>query len=385
VSELGEILELIHTSVGRWRTVQASGREWVHHARSRESWERSIPTDRGSSVIVAFGEDEAGPPEPDESVERWLLYMEKPNKTRAEFTVGAESVRAVTVGNTWWSWSASGEVSTNDGDPHQSHGTGPGRALVDPAAILPMVELDIGSRRSFLDRPAIEVIATPSSIGEEDEESLEWRSATHGLGTGANEYALLVDAERGILLRSEARLGGQPFRILEVESVAFDVELPGGTFDPPKERDIERLGSTRMVSLPELPTAVSFTVLVPEQPPFGPPDVRIDPADHRHGIPEQVHINYWSPLDGEENRQFWLIESAEATSDRQWVEWEEESGILFGEERHIRPVLRIARREHLGTHVEIQSYYLGTDELVGLARSLVPLPETSQPVHPVDE
>jgi hypothetical protein len=45
---------------------------------------------------------------------------------------------------------------------------------------------------------------------------------------GADEYMLSVDAEQGVLLRTEAR--EQPFKVIEMTEVEFDVDLPPGTF-----------------------------------------------------------------------------------------------------------------------------------------------------------
>jgi hypothetical protein len=222
------------------------------------------------------------------------------------FTVENDTVTAVIVGETWWSWSPSREVTTNQGDPHHSHGRGPGVGLIDPSSILPAVELVLAGRATFIGRSVLEVLATPSPVDENDEESWDWRNATHDLGGGADDYSLVVDAERGILLRSEARIEGQPFRIIEMETVAFDEELGEKVFAPPTDRDIEPARVPRAVSLSELPDAVSFAVLVPEHPPFGVDDVDVLPPDRRRGIPEQVHIAFASNFFGEEDRCFWL-------------------------------------------------------------------------------
>jgi outer membrane lipoprotein-sorting protein len=316
-------------------------------------------------------------PAHEETEDWWRLWLAKPDRIRTEFSVGEEFVTAVLVGDTWWSWSPSQGAMTNAGDPHHSHGTGPGHALVDPAPILPAVDIEIAGRSTFLGRGVLQVVATPSPLDENDEEWHDWHGATHGLGGGADEYRLLVDEERGVLLRAEARLSGQPFRLLEIEEVAFDEDLPQELFTPPQGLGFDRVEPTRSVPLAELPGAVPFVVLVPEHPPFGPPSVTIEPPHPRHGISLQAHIHYGSPMDGEEDRQFWLIESAEPIPERDGVEWREEEGILLGDDRRMRPALRIARLERAGTHVEIQSYWLEVDELRDLARSLVPLP--SQP------
>jgi hypothetical protein len=57
----------------------------------------------------------------------------------------------------------------------------------------------------------------------------------YALGLGADEIELAVDADRGILLRAEARFAGKPFRLLEVREARFDEELPPApfVFEPP--------------------------------------------------------------------------------------------------------------------------------------------------------
>jgi hypothetical protein len=149
----------------------------------------------------------------------------------------------------------------------------------------------------------------------------------------------------------------------------------------PEGREIQHLEPSRWVWL-DIPDSVPFTVLIPERPPFGPPEARIDPPDHRHGIPVKVHIDFASPLHVEEERQFWLIESGEPNPDQPWVDWHEEGEVRFGLDEKVHPPLRLVRLQQSGTHVEIQSYHLEEDELLELARSLVPLPDTPPPVEP---
>jgi hypothetical protein len=319
VSDLAELLELMHTSATRWQTLRAQGWEWRHLVRSKRAWQRMIPN-RSRAIALTRGPEQ---PEPEEVSEPWRLWLVQPDRVRTEFTVGEDTVTAVIVGHTWWSWSPSRAVTTNRGDPHSSHGRGPGDELIDPSVILPAVELQVVGRTTFIGRPVLDVVATPSPIDDNDEESSDWRFATHGLGPGADEYALLVDAERGVLLRSEARIGSEPFGTIEMEAVAFDEELGEDTFALPTDRDIEPTTSSRSVSLADLPDAVPFTVLVPEHPPFGVDDVTIHPPDRRHAMPEQVHIGFASDFFGEEDRRFWLVESGEPLSERHGVEWHE--------------------------------------------------------------
>jgi outer membrane lipoprotein-sorting protein len=361
----------MHTSARRWRTIRASGSEWRHPVRSRRAWERLLPR-RGSRSVAIYGST-GERIEPEDVREPWRLWLHQPDRVRAEFMGEDETVTAVIVGDRWWSWSASREVTTNQGDPHHSHGRGPGEALIDASSILPAVELDLVGTATFIGRPVFEVIATPSPIDEDNEESSDWLHAAHDLGGGADEFALMVDAERGVLLRSEARIEGEPFRILEMEAVAFDEDFENDVFAPPAGRGIETAGVPRSVELAELPDAVPFTVLVPEHPPFGVDYVDVHPADHRHGRSEQVHITFGSNWFGEEDRRFSLIESAEPLPAQESMDWQNAGTVHFGEDRDIDPPLRRVQLERMGTHVEVRSHSLGIEELLDLARSLVPL------------
>lgn len=151
---------------------------------------------------------------------------------------------------------------TNEGGENAETGLGPGTALVHPAFILPALDLDIRTRTTKLGRPAYEVFAVPTASNDQDEES---SGLLHGIGSGAEEYELLVDGERGVLLRTEARLRGRPFLIVEMDEVTFDEELPADTFTLalPTGEEFETLPRARWLLLEELPAAVGFTVLVP--------------------------------------------------------------------------------------------------------------------------
>jgi hypothetical protein len=47
---------------------------------------------------------------------------------------------------------------------------------------------------------------------------------------GADEYEVVVDIERGVLLRCASRLGGEDFDVLEVEEIHFDERFDDDTF-----------------------------------------------------------------------------------------------------------------------------------------------------------
>jgi hypothetical protein len=57
-----------------------------------------------------------------------------------------------------------------------------------------------------------------------------WEFPSEPLWWGADDYELVVDAERGAILRLASRLGGRAFDVMEVLEIAFDESFPEGTF-----------------------------------------------------------------------------------------------------------------------------------------------------------
>jgi hypothetical protein len=242
------------------------------------------------------------------------------------------------------------------------------------------VELDVIGRSTFLGRPALQVAARPAVAGPWDEEAFHQRFALHSLGSGADDYVLVVDEERGIVLRAEARLAGEPFRVVEIEQVAFDQPLPAGTFDHPDAA--EPVETLRFVPVADLPGAVSHAVLVPEHPPFGPPDASLS---LREGNGEEVwdlSINYRSCWDGEENQSFVVTESAHPLPEPPDLEWHRDGDLRFAEDTDFHPAHRRVRVEYGGTHVEIRSHSLPMPQLLEMAQSLVRLPSSPPVLRP---
>jgi hypothetical protein len=89
--------------------------------------------------------------------------------------------------------------------------------LVDPDNIagLPLYRLDLSveGKTRKAGREAIRLVGVPVE---------EWEYFPEPLWWGADEYEVVVDAERGVLLRCASRLGGADFDALEVEEIFFD-------------------------------------------------------------------------------------------------------------------------------------------------------------------
>jgi len=212
-----------------WRTLRLAGYEWRDEETLLRAWEREVARVRRHSsvtqlVAIKEGDSEAQTREP------WRLCIARPDRMRAEFRVGDRTVTAIFAGDRWWSRSPQGFLS-NDGEPSAGHGIGPGEALLDPGRHLARLRVISTSPTTYLARPALLISAEPN-LADDGESSF----ALHLLGAGADGYGLVVDDESGVLLRTEARLEGAPFRVIAVEEIAVDVPLAPETFDPDRLR-----------------------------------------------------------------------------------------------------------------------------------------------------
>jgi hypothetical protein len=61
-------------------------------------------------------------------------------------------------------------------------------------------------------------------------ERWDWEWEADPLSWGGDEYEVVVDVERGVLLRTASRLGGADFDALEVEEIHFDERFGEDTF-----------------------------------------------------------------------------------------------------------------------------------------------------------
>ena len=85
------------------------------------------------------------------------------------------------------------------------------------------------SRGVLVGRDVVHLRGLPRTIGTADEHFL-MTHALHPFGLGADEYLFALDAEEGVLLRSEARTVGAPSLIIEMSEIAFDVPFPADAF-----------------------------------------------------------------------------------------------------------------------------------------------------------
>lgn len=223
MSQLGDVLELLHGSGSAWTTIRLEGREWHHDARFRAAFDR---------FLEGKGRPSSGlPGPPTESEDPWEYSEIVGLRRYARFISSDHLASVLWDGPTWWSWTDHVDRPgwTNAGsDRDLSHGIGPGHVVFAGPIVIPWLDMTVGPDIDVADRQAVTVYATPRS----DEEG---EPVLHRLGTGADRYELAIDRERGLIPRAEAQFLGEPFRVVEVTSAIFDEPIEAQVFELPTD------------------------------------------------------------------------------------------------------------------------------------------------------
>lgn len=214
---LGDVLEIIHSSRGRFRSARAAGR--TNDTTWRFWW-------AGDAYFRFESDGEGG---------------------------GNVNVRA---GPTWWTLDAGGEAYTNDGDPSVGLGMAPEFGLLHTRSLLASAVLEILSEDRVAGRQAVILRATPR-LGAD-----HWR--WWGFWHSTEPIEVPIDLERGVALRG-------PY--FKVDEVAFDEDFPRDVFSQPYPDDLRGvhrgLERPREMSLEEARQSVGFPVLLPASLPDG--------------------------------------------------------------------------------------------------------------------
>lgn len=207
-----------------WSRLHAKGRLWhdplraLEASSARETYIAELFHTRRSSFSFGGGLlTRPGQEVTQIEDEPWEVRLKESGKGEFKFRMGTENLSVALDENGWWKW------SPNDGWAHCGQSRqyeGPGRLLFAPDELinsLMISSIQIGNR---IGRTTRELVAAPTPITSPLSDI-----RLHGVGLGADEYCLSYDDERGILLRTEARWDGIPFRIIEVLDIQFDGEI----------------------------------------------------------------------------------------------------------------------------------------------------------------
>jgi hypothetical protein len=370
VSELGELLELLHGADAPFETLYGRFRSWHHHERQDAAFKAEAERRRGRGAF--FGSFSAGEM-PEESEEITSIWRQGSDRARTE----RSDSYAVAVGERWWMWQEGiGALSNEDDD---SVGSGVGDeldVLLSPARLLGVLRFERAGRAHRVGRPVIVANAWPRSEPRHGPDDF----ALHELGFGADRYRLEVDAELGLILASQAFLDGAPFSevgALEltvnepIDPALFEFVPPEGEEVKPRPRNV-----MRPVSIAEAQAAAPFTVMIPERVPSswhvrctyveasGRPQSR--PAVHIHYHSDSAHedLNLTEGYESHLGPHRDDFEETQAGERKVWVRRREENfpqAQLFTDEGD--------------TRILMTSNSLTADQLIALATTLVSAPD----------
>jgi hypothetical protein len=308
------------------------------------------------------------------------VWSELPDRVRVEeeMTYGGRPEIKVDVldGHMWRGWDPVRGARFQPGGYEGLRVVRDVAALLDPAMLALGLDLQAAGEATCAGRSAIRVrgLPRPSLFGDHDRLLM--------LLFGGTEHELVVDLERGVLLRLQTRFDGVPFRVLEVEQIAFDIEMPTSTWDveAPDGRPAQPLAPSHAhrISLTDAVARAPCKLFLPARAPAGAelsvmviPD-RDDPARTRamafayswDGATERVQINESAtPPAGLDELGGWQDQARDGQLLRVRDGPADPSGM------HLR---RYVLLERDGTHIAI-SGNIELEALIGLATTLQPL------------
>jgi len=366
VSELGVVLELLHGARGRFTTARLEAVERRMYRLQNEAYERARRRYASDVVAISYGPPVDLPEEGEVKISGWFTqphrFREERVENGREFLVLGDGTRFWTSGPDWPTVVQEG-VGWALVNPSM-------RLLLDPSALLPLLELEVRGPTTGAGRDAIAVHGTPRDAAAFDVP----------LPVGATEHELLVDRERGVILRVASLLDGVAFDTIEVTDAAFDEPLDEGLFryEPSAGEEVLRpqdVSPGEPVPVEEAAARASFTVFVPGSLGRG-WHTHVLYVAGRDRVAETVHISLYRD---EGMNSVSLRETAPPF----------ESWQLNGTEERNRDgtTLRVSTDgfarvlcERDGTCVELNSQTYTPEELAELALTLVPAAEERPPL-----
>ena len=376
MSELGDLLVLLHGARRRISTVRATLRLWQDLVGRQAALAPLV--ERGE--VTAYAASDDTDPETQELVRVWLA---PPDRAREE-REGAARV-AVRRGPLWWHYDPESGAVSNEDEPDVAGGGGESYWwLLDPAPVIGLLEfgrIEPGRRAG---RPTWRVRAVPRTLGDAADDWPLLRLAAWG----ADELRLDVDAERGALLRVESRFEGRPIEVSEVLEIGFDEVFAPGTFvfTPPPGETVRSIrsepGVRTRLTIEQAVALAPFTVWIPARVPADwEVEIGFAEASDRPPIAPHVHLHYRA-ADGTHG-----VSIAESPAGHPgehdeydharpgpWRAVEREQRRMQVREPAENWQPAQVRMELDGTRILMHSRDLGADALADLAAGLVPAP-----------
>jgi len=229
MGELGDALVAMHSTRHRFRSLQATIREWRDGTLSRQAAERYA--ERAEAKRSGYAEliDEVRHDDHawQTSEGSWRLWFEPPYRLREERDESADGIElGIRDGRRWWMYHRRFGSYSNEHDLSVGSEVGAqAESLLDPSPFLGAFRFETRGRGEVARREAILLLGRRRPGGMHS-------LGLDRLGDEVSELELAVDAERGVLLRRSLLLDERPYQVTELVTVAFDEPFPPETFAP---------------------------------------------------------------------------------------------------------------------------------------------------------
>jgi outer membrane lipoprotein-sorting protein len=234
--EYRALTDLLFGARERYRSVRATVRHCRRGVLATEAINRYVEYGFRNNILSNFDPpyDEPRYREYGDLEEVSRLWHERPDRWRQETDPSDGSGTAYRVADgkgPWWAYSPPDRALYSPTNEPREFSPDRGLSgLLDPYELrhneLNYRVLGTG-RRTLEPGSAMGVRETV----EVEAEAVSWNYAPlEPFEDGADDYALSVDAEIGIILRLASRLGGEEYDLFEVSDIAFDEVFAEGTF-----------------------------------------------------------------------------------------------------------------------------------------------------------
>lgn len=394
MSELGELLELLYSARHSFRTARGAIRQRYSWRLTQEVAKRENARRRGGAagggslqvMLFSSRRTEGEEPPPDLHEQQTRFWFEPPDRLREESESQHSSHTTVIDGDLWWTytpeWGSTSNVGLSEEEAAEAGTRGGGesfRQLLDPSALLAVLEID----EIEIEGDRLLVRARP----RDDLDDFHRHTQLH-VSAGADRIDLVVDRERGAVLRIAAYLEGAELSVTELEELAFDETFPDGTFVfvPPAGEEVRppEIFEHREYSLEEAAELAGFTVFEISELPEGPRRSHVHYSPARERPPMHTNVGLFYHLAGSRGSLIVSQHKAGEGGGFGWpgihpdgppVEELERDGMRYSilrgdpEEGYGSAVTF----ERDGTAIQLQAPELDADTLLDLAASLRPV------------
>jgi hypothetical protein len=368
VTTPGELRELVASADGRWQTLDIEGRTWQDRLAQRAA-QSAMRRERGATpsvrtvagVAVPYGQRE----------QSWHLWRGGEVLVRSEYEIGRELVTVVGQGPRWWRWSPTlGPTSGGGVGRPVRLMLGPPSVYLSISQILEQVEFSRVRETRLVSRPAYIFNAIPVATRPRG------RAVLREAGSGASEYEITVDAERGVLLGLTALRDGKAFQRVETTRVTYDAPLAPSMFAPESSAPARfaPARASQHISLDDVAEQVNFPLLAPNPSPSPvSPHVAVFDGDRRGLGPLRVVFVYVVADPGRGRGQLRLTQAASPLLRSAHDQWVPFANAELCDEIHGKVQRRRLRAERRGVYVELESAIVPAEGLLEILNSLAPI------------